>query len=115
MIKKENRLKKPRQIKMVFDKGRSISGGFFKIRLFKKFARFANDPSKIAVIISKKFSKKAVERNLAKRRILAASARHLKNSRGFDIVVLPNKRVLTENYNDMEVDFEKCLKYLLSN
>ncbi len=100
---------------MVFDKGRSASGGFFKIRLFKKFARGSNDPSKIAVIISKKFSKSAVERNLAKRRILAASARHLKNSRGFDIVVLPNKRVLTEQYSLVEADFEKCLKYLLSN
>ncbi len=100
---------------MVFDKGRSASGGFFKIRLFKKFGRGANEPSRIAVIISKKFSKKAVERNLAKRRILAAAAKHLINSRGFDIVVLPNKRVLADRYADMETDFEKCLKYLLSS
>jgi ribonuclease P protein component len=115
MIKKQNRLKKPRQIKTVFDKGRSVGGGFFKIRLFKKSGRGAGEASKIAVIISKKFSKKAVERNLAKRRILSAAAKYLKTGRGFDIVVLPNKRVLTERYGDMEADFEKCLKHLLSN
>jgi ribonuclease P protein component len=113
MIKKQNRLKKPRQIKAVFDRGRSASGGFFKLRLYRKAGRMSLEPAKIAVIISKKFSKRAVDRNLAKRRILAAASSHLKNSLGFDIVVLPNKRVLSDSFANLEAEFARCLKQLL--
>lgn len=90
-----------------------ISGAFFKIRVLRKIGRLESEPSRIAVIISKKFSNHAVVRNLARRRIIAATAERLRNTHGFDIVVLPNRRMIEVKFADLAAEFEKCLKQLL--
>ncbi len=112
MIKKENRLKKSRYIKRCFDKGKGINTPFFKLRSFKRIDRAENAPSRIAVILSKKFSKLAVKRNLARRRIQAAFREDLKNCPGFDIVILPNRRVLECDFSDLQGEAKKCLDIL---
>jgi ribonuclease P protein component len=113
MIKRENRLRLSRHIKRAFDKGLSWQGGFFRLRAFKNRTEH-NNPSRLAVIVSKKFSLLATERNLFRRRVRSAFKDELNNLSGWDIVVLAKNKGKNLTFEDLEKEVKTCADLLQS-
>lgn len=65
MLLKDNRLKKRKDFEKVLNQGRNLRKDF----LFLKVINNDLDSNRFGFIVSKKVSKKAVERNLIKRRL----------------------------------------------
>lgn len=85
VLERALRLNKSRDIDRVFKKGQFANGELFRIRYLKN-----NSTSpRISVIVGLKFSKKAVHRNLIKRRVRAHIAKNTMQLGNFDIVIMP--------------------------
>lgn len=96
MLPKINRLKSESDFKRVFSNGKISENQFIKI----KFAENNKNHTRFGFVISTKFAKKAVTRNLVKRRLRAVSCFLLKNiKKGFDIVVWPKKMSEKSDYS----------------
>ncbi|MBU3942712.1 ribonuclease P protein component [Patescibacteria group bacterium] len=96
MLKIENRLKKQKDFKNVFKNGKGFKQGSLYLKVQKNDLK----STRFGFIVSKKFSKKAVERNRAKRvlrEIIKIKLPRIKT--GLDIVILVNP--------ETEIDFEK--------
>lgn len=93
MLTKKRRLTKE-EIKNIKEKGQYWETPFFSLLYIKK----ENSLSKFAFILSKKVSKKAVERNRAKR-ILAGSTRKLikKIHEGYWVLFLVKRTAIGQN------------------
>lgn len=66
--------------------------------------------SRFGVVVGLKVSKKAVERNLLKRRMREIMKKHLlKVSAGYDIMVLIQKSALGQDFDALESDFLKAI------
>jgi len=65
MLKKELRIKKERDFKKVYNKGAFIGGSIFNIN----YLITRGEITRVAVAISKKVAKKAVDRNSLKRKV----------------------------------------------
>ena len=105
MLPAINRLKANRDFKSVFNGGKTAENRFFKI----KFIKNREKETRFGFIISTKFAKKAVVRNLIKRRLRAAVRFLLKNIKpGFDIIVWP-KKILEESNFKLLADGLKTL------
>lgn len=72
MLNKSRRIRLTRDFERVFSKGRSFSGGLFKLRVLKNSFNF----SRFAVVVSSKVSKKAVIRNRIRRRAWSVIAKN---------------------------------------
>ena len=83
MLKKQNRLTKKKDFERIFKQGR----GFKENALFLKIVEKEAGPTKVGIIVSKKVSKKAVERNKVKRRIREI-VRKIEFKQGFDIIII---------------------------
>ncbi|MBU1446208.1 ribonuclease P protein component, partial [Patescibacteria group bacterium] len=87
------------RVQKILKRGTNKKVGMFDIRLLpnkKAYNRFA-------IVISRKFSKLAVTRNL-KRRQIYESIRHASvdtTMQCFDIVLIPKKQILTCNYEEI--------------
>jgi len=90
MLKKENRLRKTKEIEGVLKNGRSFYNSDFTLKIIKNNL----DKNRLCVIISAKVSKKSVERNKLKRRVRAIfySQKELLKS-GFDFLFISKKGV----------------------
>lgn len=113
MIASTRRLADDRQIKKVLQKGTAQSGSFFKIKALKNPRLLSL--SRLAVVVSKKISNRAVVRNLIKRRTKAVFSEGIKNLSGYDIVVFPTKQVEKAYFEDLKEDARQCLKKLVSS
>ena len=94
MLESKNRLKKEKDFQSVFEKGRGVreDGLFFKMQ------QRGEGAPRLGVVVSKKVSKKAVDRNRIRRVIQAQAREHMKRMKdGVDgvIVVLPEFRETT--------------------
>ncbi len=99
MLALRNRLKRQRDFENVFKTGK----GFKQSSLYLKFQKNDLESTRFGFIVSKKFSKKAVERNRAKRVLREIIKIELpKIKTGLDIVILVNP--------ETEIDFEKLQK-----
>ena len=86
MLPAVNRLKLINDFKRVFRDGRVSENKLVKIKFLKGLGK----PSRFGFIVSNKFSKKAVVRNLVKRRLRAVVGFLLKNTKsGVDVVIWP--------------------------
>lgn len=91
MLKKENRLNKEKDFKKVFKKGKYLEGDFL---LFRYLENSLNN-SRFGIIISNKTLKKAVKRNLIKRRIREVIRDNLSMLENhFDMVIIVKRSVL---------------------
>jgi ribonuclease P protein component len=86
MFKKNNRLSKSRDIETVFRAGRSFFSPYFVARFVP--SRNHNAERRIAVVVSTKVSKKAVERNRIKRVIRESSKNWLNSLRPGDYALI---------------------------
>lgn len=88
MLKKENRLRKTKEIEGVLKNGRSFYNSDFTLKVEKNNL----EKNRLCVVISAKVSKKAVDRNKLKRRVRAifySQKDELKN--GFDFLFISKK------------------------
>lgn len=98
----------------VRDKGRLISGHLFGLLIFcPSNPSNPSNPSsliKAGLIVSLKLSKKAVIRNLLKRRFRAALRSVLPALKGpIHFIILPNRRALAASVSDLEVELKLSL------
>ena len=71
----------------------------------------SDQPSRFAVILSKKISNLAVKRNLIRRQILSSIQDNLKQIKpGFDAIILPKKAIIEADYHQIKADVESLLQ-----
>lgn len=87
---------------LMFKAGSSIRFDFALIKKIKK----RNNYPRIAVVISKKIAKKAVLRNLIKRRLLAIFDKIGFRKSEYDILILIQKDISEINFDDILKNFE---------
>ncbi|WP_281271988.1 ribonuclease P protein component [Hydrogenothermus marinus] len=103
-------MKKSKEIKDILKTGISFKGIYF-IALIKK--NNLNYP-RFAFVVSKKFSKKAVERNRVKRILREALRLVLPKMKNFsyDIVLVPKKNLLKKKMSDLNKDIKALIEFL---
>lgn len=106
MLKKLHRLSKREDIDDVFGKGRFIKGSFVSLKVKKtKF-----DYARLGVIAGQKISKKATERNRAKRQLREAASPHIKEMKGVDVMLLPTADILGRTFGEIKEEVERLFK-----
>ncbi len=107
MLPKENRLKKKKEFETVFKSGRSVKGQDF----FLKYLGNGTDKIKVGFVVSKKVSKKAVERNRAKRRlreVFRIMDGEIKS--GLSIVIVAYPSLKTRKFGELKQEIENVLR-----
>lgn len=99
MLPKENRLKKDKDFQRVYLKGKTFQNNFIIVKTLKTEGLF----TRFGFVISNKISKKATIRNKLKRRLREIIRLNLSNFiEGFDIIIIPKKNILTENFDSVK-------------
>ena len=108
MLKKVNRISKRSEFDEIRKNGKMLGfSRFFGMVMVDK----KDDELKFGVVISKKISKKAVERNKIKRRLMEVLGRNLdKFEKGKRILFLVKKEALEASVDDFEEEINKVLK-----
>ena len=97
MFPKKNRLTKNKEFDHVFKKGRSSYNGIIGL----KTASNDLDINRFGIIVSKKASKKAVERNKIKRQIRAI-IRSKSLKKGYDCLVIALPKIESLSHEEIE-------------
>jgi len=109
MYKRQYRLTKKNDFASVHKNGRAS----FDALLGLKAAANNLEQSRFGIIVSKKISKKAVKRNLIKRRIRAAVKLRLKEIKpGYDCVIMALPAIVDRKYVEIEKSLDKHLEKL---
>jgi ribonuclease P protein component len=103
MLKKQYRGLTRKEVAYAQKKGKTIGNRFFAAWVLKKKER----PVQFALIISKKVSKKAVERNLIRRRIYEIIRTHYTDWETPQIIIISAKQVC------VDASFEEIKENLL--
>jgi ribonuclease P protein component len=107
MLLKENRLKKKKDFERVFSQGRNLKGDF----LFFKTINNKLEDNRIGFIVSKKVSKKAVERNKIKRRLREIlRSITLDNQEKIDGVFITFPSIKEKSFEEMKKEVFSLLK-----
>ncbi len=102
-FKPYERLKKQRDFKRVFDHGKSLGGSTVAFY----FMHNNLDYPRAAFIASKKVSKRAVDRNRAKRLMREVFRLNKHRMKPVDIIFIARRGILGKKYQDVENDFLK--------
>jgi len=102
-FKPRERLKKQKDFKRVFDHGKSLGGSTVAFY----FMNNGLDYPRAAFIASKKVSKRAVDRNRAKRLMREVFRLNKHRMKPVDIIFIARKGILGKKYQDVEKDFLK--------
>ena len=107
MIPKNNRIKKKNDFSDIFKKGGSIKSRAFILKKLKNNL----GRKRIAVVVSNKVFKKAVQRNKIRRRIYYIVKNHFKDSTdySYDLVFLTLPTAREMSFNDLKVEIIKLL------
>ncbi len=103
---KEERLRKDKEFRRVFDHGKSLGGSTVAFYFLENDLGFP----RAGFIASKKVSKKAVERNRAKRLMREVFRLNKHRLKPYDFVFIARKGILGKSYRDVEEDFLKLVK-----
>ena len=107
MIAKENKLKKNKDFKKVFEKAKNFKNNLLVLRV----ARNNSEKNRFGFIVSSKVSKKAVIRNRIRRRLLAIIKNQLPSIKeGFDIILIALPSVAAKDFSATERAAEDILK-----
>jgi len=99
LLKKPYRIIKNKEYKDILNSGRFLRNRFFLL----KFKPNNLKNSRFGIVVSTKVSKKAVDRNLVKRRVREIIRANLENIKdGFDVVLVMKKESLGLNYSEIE-------------
>ncbi len=102
-LRKKERLKKVKDFKRVFDHGKSLGGSTVAFYFCSNNLGFP----RAGFIASKKVSKRAVDRNRAKRLMREVFRLNKHKLKPFDIIFIARKGILGKKYSDVERDFLK--------
>ena len=107
MLKAIYRLRKKTDFSRIYQKKRSYSSSF----LWLKFSLNDLSHSRVGVVVSRKVSKKAVERNQIKRRLRALVGDFLPliNSH-YDLIITARPSILKKSYQEIAQDLKKLLQ-----
>ncbi len=107
MLAKTYRLSKNKDFEKVFSKGKSFKAKYIFLKILKNNLSF----SRFGFIISKKVSKKSVERHKIKRRMSDVVRSKIKEIKeGWDIVIMANPQIKEKSYQEIEAAIEDVLK-----
>ena len=108
MLKRENRIRLKKEFAEIKNKGRVLYSPLFGFLTHKE----NDDQKKFGFIVSKKISKKAVERNKIKRRVMEVLGKNLSRfNKGTRVLFLSKKEALKAKMSDFEQEIERlCLK-----
>ncbi len=107
MLARKHRIKKKKEIENIFKKGRSFRQDFLILKIIK------NDlgSCRFAFIVSKKISKKAVERNKVKRSLRAAAGPKIKFlKQGFDVLFIALPAIKEKKFKEIEEAVNELFK-----
>lgn len=106
MLKKENRLSRRKEFLEVKEKGRMINSPLFSLLLLRK----EDKVRQFGTVISKKISKKAVERNKIRRLIMESLRKNWTlveaGSRG---IFLVKKKILNKSLREIDKEIRSVL------
>ncbi|OMH40553.1 ribonuclease P protein component [Desulfurobacterium indicum] len=105
-LSKEDRIKKSRDFKYVFESGKSLGG----VTLALYFILRNSGQPRAGFIASKRFSKRAVDRNRAKRLMKEVFRLNKHKLYPCDIVFIAKKGMKNASYSDVEKDFLKLAR-----
>lgn len=106
MLPKQNRLLKNSDFARVIRQGRAAAGGNFLL----KYAKTDNHRPRFGFVISTKVSKKAVERNLLKRRMREiVKSRVATGGDGRDFVFIARKSALSLTFPELKSEVMNLL------
>lgn len=109
MLAKTNRLTKDKDFDNVFKNGKSSYDKIIGVKLVLNQQK----NSRFGILVSTKVSKKAVERNLIKRRIREAlKPRLIKIAESHDVVIIAFPGILGKKYKDIEQSIIRHFKRL---
>ncbi len=107
-------LKKNKEFKLVFKKGKNIRSSSLYVRYISRDKLkpdfYAKNNSIFGITISKKISKKAVDRNLLKRRIKSIIQQNEKKNKNFVTVICPTKACLSIEFETLKKELDKIIK-----
>jgi len=107
MLAKENRLRKTKDFEKVFKKGKAYREDF----LFIKIAENGLKDSRFGFVVSKKFSKKALDRNRIKRQLRGIIKLKLSEiKKGLDIIILVIPGSVNQDFSQLSVTMDKIFK-----
>jgi ribonuclease P protein component len=109
MLKRDNRISRNKDFDRVFKAGQSFYGRVLGIKTVHNNL----DHNRLGILISTKVSKKAVVRNIYKRRLRAIVGQELpvlKN--GYDLVLIVFPLILEKNYSELTKIVETGFKRL---
>jgi ribonuclease P protein component len=110
VLKKQNRINKEWEYKKLFDKGKFSKSKFFIIR----YIPLSKPDSRFGIIVGKKVTPGAVDRNRIKRRVRHIINKNLINiPKSVDMIILPNLQVLDAKFSDIESDFMSVIKKII--
>lgn len=99
MLAKENRLRKDKDIKQAYKKGRFVNLDWLTL----KVAPNNLDTTRFAFLIGVKVSKKAVIRNRIKRQVSEVMRLKISEiSKGYDVLVIVKPQAVGKEYRDIE-------------
>lgn len=98
---------KKKEFEAVFRKGKTKAGKL----VFLKILKNNQDNNRFGVVVSKKISKKAVNRNKIKRRLREIIRQaHIKP--GLNIIIIAKPEIIDKNYQDIKNELEDLFKSL---
>ena len=98
---------KKKEFEAVFRKGKTKAGKL----VFLKILKNNQDDNHFGVVVSKKISKKAVNRNKIKRRLREIIRQaHIKP--GLNIIIIAKPEIIDKNYQDIKNELEDLFKSL---
>jgi len=107
VLKRENRVRSKKEFAEIKNEGRVLYSPFFGFLNYKK----DDDLKKFGFIVSKKISKRAVDRNKIRRILSEIVRKNLdKFENGTRIIFLTKKEILNKKTKEVEKEVEKFFK-----
>jgi ribonuclease P protein component len=107
VLKRENRIRLKKEFTEVKNKGRILYSPLFGFLTYKE----NDDQKKFGFIVSKKISKRAVDRNKIRRILSEVVRKNLEKFKdGTRIIFLTKKEILDKKYNEIEKEVERFIK-----
>lgn len=99
MLSKINRLRKKKDFARIYQRGRSFSTPYLWLKILPNQL----EDNRFGIVVSRKVSKKAVTRNLIKRRLRAMIKQYLPSLKsGYDVILTARYSILGKSYREIE-------------
>lgn len=107
MLKRENRIRLKKEFTEVKNKGRILYSPLFGFLTYKE----NDDQKKFGFIVSKKISKRAVDRNKIRRILSEVVRENLERfENGTRIIFLTKKEILGKKYDEVEKEIKRIIE-----